>query len=151
MNKIYQKPFSGEKNAGFTLIELLVVVLIIGILSSIALPQYTKAVEKARATEVWVEGRALLNALSVYKLANDYYPVSLEGVGIEVPEMKNFSVRYLNRQGQSTLRFQGKQSMANYIFEYDLDRKMISCLDKQSSGRCPSLMPCSSASCPFPS
>lgn len=55
---------------GFTLLELLVVVMIIGILSSIALPQYKKAVEKARVTEGLVVLKALADAQERYLQAN---------------------------------------------------------------------------------
>ncbi len=75
-----------SKKKGFTLIELLVVVLIIGILSAIALPQYTKAVEKSRAAEGLIQGKALLEALKLYKLANGEVNYSLEGLDYEMPE-----------------------------------------------------------------
>ena len=45
---------------GFTLIELLVVVLIMGILASVAMPQYFKSVEKARSAE----GIEILSAIA---------------------------------------------------------------------------------------
>ena len=40
-----------KNKKGFTLVEILTVVIIIGILSSLALPQYRRVVERARATE----------------------------------------------------------------------------------------------------
>lgn len=58
-------------NKGFTLIELLVVVLIVGILSSVALPSYTKSVEKARLSEALVNAKVLLDAAQRYV---DMYP-----------------------------------------------------------------------------
>ena len=71
--------------AGFTLIELLVVVLIIGILASVAMPQYNKAVEKSRATQALAILKSLYAAQETYYMANGSYATSFDELDLIVP------------------------------------------------------------------
>ncbi len=75
---------------GFTLMELLVVVLIIGILSSVALPRYQLAVRKTKASAALAFSEKLSDAQSLYFLANGAYPPDMESLDITVPVVKPY-------------------------------------------------------------
>ncbi len=73
------------KNRAFTLIELLVVVLIIGILSAVAVPQYQKAVEKAKLARLMPIADAIYKAQNIYYLANGEFAENLNDLDIDLP------------------------------------------------------------------
>lgn len=101
----------------FTLIELLVVVLIIGILSAVALPQYQVAVEKSRVSTLLPMLKTIHDAEKVYLLTNNTYSANIDELGIDIPG-KN-----IESQGTSSAYYSAPNGL---IFYLDKTSKYVS-------------------------
>jgi general secretion pathway protein G len=65
---------------GFTLIELMVVLLIIGVLAALIVPNVLDRADDARVTAAKTDVNNLMQALKLYKLDNQRYPTTEQGL-----------------------------------------------------------------------
>ena len=132
---------------GFTLIELLVVVLIIGILAAVALPQYQKAVEKARIAEATAALENLEQAIILYRLEHGVLPTSItelnekgsmtitepviDGFDVYYPSGGQGYLGYTNTGALSLVRNSGKyaESRLTLWFYTNYEYKEAQCLE----------------------
>jgi general secretion pathway protein G len=66
--------------AGFTLIELMVVLVIIGVLAALIVPNVLERADDARVTAARTDVNNLTQALKLYRLDNQRYPSSEQGL-----------------------------------------------------------------------
>jgi general secretion pathway protein G len=80
MHNVTHRTFRRRLERGFTLVEIMVVVVIIGILGALVVPKLIGRTGEARVAAAKVDIDSLMQALKLYKLDNQRYPTSEQGL-----------------------------------------------------------------------
>jgi type IV pilus assembly protein PilA len=83
--KLLQRLVKKNRNEGFTLIELLVVVIIIGILSAIALPNFLNQSAKAKQSEAKTTIGSVNSAQTAYRQENAEFAGTMPELALGLP------------------------------------------------------------------
>jgi general secretion pathway protein G len=80
MQNITHRMSQRRRQRGFTLVEIMVVVVIIGILGMLVVPKLLGRTGEARVTAARTDIATLMQALKLYKLDNQRYPTTEQGL-----------------------------------------------------------------------
>jgi general secretion pathway protein G len=69
------------RERGFTLIEIMVVIVILGVLAALVVPRVLDRPDEARAVAAKSDIGAIMSALKLYRLDNQRYPTTEQGLG----------------------------------------------------------------------
>ena len=86
---------------GFSLIEILVVVIIMGVLAAYVGPNLFQRIGKSKTTVARAQIEALSAALDGYRLDNDYYPTTEQGLDalwFQPQDMPNWLGPYMQKE-----------------------------------------------------
>ena len=98
-------------NKGFTLAELLIVVFIVGVLSAIALPQYSRSVERAKTAEALSNGKVMLDSMNRSIMLQPNVPPSNKGM----LDVKIGGGKWTSNSTYRTRDFEYNISNGNYL------------------------------------
>ena len=76
----FRRSLGRAAQRGFTLIEIMVVVVIMGILAALVVPKLMGRADDARITAAKQDIATLMQALKLYKLDNQRYPTTEQGL-----------------------------------------------------------------------
>lgn len=126
-----------KKNNGYTLIEVIVTMIVLGVIASLAIPNYIVSVERTKASEGAQMLEALLNAQRRHSIENDGdYATDTAQLDISFTVgTKNFNDPKVDSNGARLAEIE--RSTGQYVL-YINDDGVISC-EEAATNLCPKL------------
>ncbi len=111
-----------DNNQGFTLIELMIVVAIIGILSSIAIPNFMNFICKSKQIEAKKNLSVLRSCEEAYRAVNDTYGTDLNKIGFTFSGTSKYVYTFIGTANASSFTAQAKCDIKAQSDEWTIDQ-----------------------------
>ena len=116
-----------KKHDGFSLIEVMVVVAIIGILATLAIPNFTGWIASSKQTEAKTNLMAMYTAQKVFFASNQKYASDFNDLAFEIPQDAKYTYTIEGRETTFTITAEANldDDATNDVWTIDQDKKLL--------------------------